>query len=75
MEQSLGFVAQGEISRVYRLQKSLYGLKHSAWFGKLSEVVEKLSCRRTNLITLSFTKIHKQVSSYYLCMLMLLSSL
>ena len=27
MEQPLGFVAQGEIGRVCRLQKSLYGLK------------------------------------------------
>ena len=29
MEQPLGFVAQGEIRRVYRLQKSLYSLKQS----------------------------------------------
>ena len=29
MEQPLGFVAQGEIRRVCRLQKSLYGLKQS----------------------------------------------
>ena len=38
MKQPLGFVAQGEIGRVYPLQKSLYGLKQSphAWFGKFS---------------------------------------
>ena len=33
MEQPPGFVAQGEIGRVFRLRKSLYGLKQSprAW--------------------------------------------
>ena len=43
MEQPPGFVVQGEISRVCRLRKSLYGLKQSprAWFGKFSEVIEK----------------------------------
>ena len=30
MKQPLGFVAQGEIGRVCRLQKSLYGLKQSS---------------------------------------------
>ena len=43
MEQPLGFVAQGEIGKVYRLRKSLYGLKQSprAWFDKFSQVVEE----------------------------------
>ena len=43
MEQPLGFVAQGEIGKVCRLRKSLYGLKQSprAWFGKFSQAVEK----------------------------------
>ena len=43
MEQYPWLVAQGEISRVCRLQKSLNGLKQSpcAWFGKFSEVIEK----------------------------------
>ena len=38
MEQLSGFVAQGEIGRVYHLRKSLYDLKQSpcAWFGKFS---------------------------------------
>ena len=41
MEQPLGFVAQGEIGKVCRLWKSLYGLKQSprAWFGKFSQAV------------------------------------
>ena len=43
MEQPPGFVAQGEIGRVCRLSKSLYGLKQNprAWFGKFSEVIQK----------------------------------
>ena len=43
MDQPLGFVVQGEIGKVCRLQKSLYGLKQSsrAWFGKFSQAVEE----------------------------------
>ena len=43
MEQSPGFVSQGGIRKVFRLQKSLYGLKQSprAWFGKFSQAVEE----------------------------------
>ena len=43
MGQPPGFVAQGEIRKVCRLRKSLYGLKQSsrAWFGKFSQVVEE----------------------------------
>ena len=43
MEQPLWFVAQGEISRVCRFRKLLYGLKQSphVWFGIFSEVIEK----------------------------------
>ena len=42
-EQPSEFVAQGEIGKVCRLQKSLYGLKQSlcSWFGKLSQAVEE----------------------------------
>ena len=38
MEQPPGFVTQGELGKVCRLQKSLYGLKQSpyAWFDKFS---------------------------------------
>ena len=43
MEQLLGFISQGEIGKVCRLQKSFNGLKQSprAWFSKFSQVVEK----------------------------------
>ena len=49
MEQPSGFVAQGEIGRVCRLRKSLYGLKQSprAWFSKVSEVIEKFSLQKS----------------------------
>ena len=51
MEQPLGFVAQGEIGRVFRLRKSLYGLKQSpcAWFDKFSEVIEKFGMQKSKL--------------------------
>ena len=49
MEQSPGFVAQGEIGRVCRLRKSLYDLKQSlsAWFGKFSKVIEKFGMQKS----------------------------
>ena len=48
-EQSPGFVAQGEIGKVCRLQKSLYGLKHSphAWFGKFSQAIEEFGMQKS----------------------------
>ena len=41
MEQSLGFVAQGESGLICRLRRSLYGLKQSpqVWFDRFSSVV------------------------------------
>ena len=49
MEQPPGFVAQDEIGRVCRLQKSLYDLKQSprAWFSKFSEVIEKFGIQKS----------------------------
>ena len=49
MEQPPGFVAQGEIGRVYRHQKSLYNLKQSprAWFGKFSQAVEEIGMQKS----------------------------
>ena len=49
MEQPPGFVAQGEIGKVCRLLKSLYGLKQSprAWFGKFSQAVEKFGLQKS----------------------------
>ena len=43
MEQPPRFVTQGEVGKVCRLRKSLYGLKQSprAWFGKFSQAVEE----------------------------------
>ena len=49
MEQPPWFVAQGEIGRVSRLRKSLYGLKQSlrAWVYKFSEVIEKFGMQKS----------------------------
>ena len=49
LSQPPGFVAQGEIGKVCRLRKSLYGLKQSlrAWFGKLSQAVEKFGFQKS----------------------------
>ncbi|XP_020111081.1 uncharacterized protein LOC109726061 [Ananas comosus] len=49
MEQPPGFVAQGELGRVCRLRKSLYGLKQSsrAWFGRFSEVAQEFSVKKS----------------------------
>ena len=49
MEQPLGFVAQEEIGKVFRLQKSLYGLKQSprAWFGKFNQAVKTFGMQKS----------------------------
>ena len=49
MEQTPRFVAQGEIGRVCRLRKSLYGLKQSpcAWFGKFNQAIEEFGMHKS----------------------------
>ncbi|XP_057985369.1 uncharacterized mitochondrial protein AtMg00810-like, partial [Hevea brasiliensis] len=49
MEQPPGFVAQGELGKVCRLRKSLYGLKQSprAWFGRFSEAVQEFGMQKS----------------------------
>ena len=49
MEQPPGFVAQGEIGKVCRLRKSLYGLKQSprAWFGKFNQAIEEFGMQKS----------------------------
>ena len=47
MKQPSGFVAQGEIGRVCRSQKSLYGLNPRAWFGKFSQAIEEFSMQKS----------------------------
>ena len=49
MEQPLGFVAQGEIGKVCRLWKYLYGLKQSpcTWFGKFNQAIETFSMQNS----------------------------
>ena len=49
MEQPPGFVAQGEIGKMCRLRKSLYGLKQSlhAWFDKFSHAVETFGMQKS----------------------------
>ena len=43
------FVAQGEIRKICRFRKSLYGLKQSprAWFGKFCQAVEEFSMQKS----------------------------
>ena len=49
MEQPPGFVAQGEIYKVFCLRQSLYGLKQTphAWFGKFSKAIEEFSMQQS----------------------------
>ena len=58
MEQSLRFFAQGEIRKVCRLRKSLYGLKQSprAWFGKCSQAVEIVGMQKSRFEHFVFYK-------------------
>ena len=48
MKQPSRFVAQGEIRKVFHLQKSLYGLKQSpcAWFSKFSQAFETFGMQK-----------------------------
>ena len=48
MEQPPGFVAQGESGLVYKLRRSLYGMKQSprAWFNRFSSVVQEFGMIR-----------------------------
>ena len=59
MEQPPGFVVQGEIEKVCRLRKSLYGLKQSprAWFDKFSQTVEAFNMQKSKSDTLPCIKI------------------
>ena len=61
MEQSLGFVAQGESGFVCRLRKTLYGLKQSSrtWLGNFSDAVQQFDmfkCQSGHSIFYSMTK-------------------
>ena len=49
MKQPSGFVAQGESSLVYKLRRSLYGLKQSpqAWFSRFNSVVQEFGMIRS----------------------------
>ena len=49
MKQPPGFVAQGEIGKVCRLRKSLFGLKQSprTWFGKFSQTIETFDMQKS----------------------------
>ncbi|RVW90619.1 Retrovirus-related Pol polyprotein from transposon RE2 [Vitis vinifera] len=49
MEQPLSFAAQGEFGLVFKLRRSLYGLKQSsrAWFRRFSSVVQEFGMLRS----------------------------
>ena len=63
MEQSPRFVAQGEIGKVCRLRKSLYGLKSSprAWFGKFNQAIETFGMQNSKS---DHSVFYKNFSSY-----------
>ena len=50
MEQPLGYVAQGELHKVCRLKKAIYGLKQSlrAYFDKFSQVANSNGLKRAS---------------------------
>ncbi|XP_057993063.1 uncharacterized mitochondrial protein AtMg00810-like, partial [Hevea brasiliensis] len=56
MEQPPGFIAQGELGKVCRLRKSLYGLKQSprAWFGRFSEAIQEFGMQKSKCDHLVF---------------------
>ena len=64
MEQPSGFVAQGEIGKVCRLRKSLYGLNKVLVCALINSAkpLRNLACRRVNLTTSSSTGTPVQVS-------------
>ena len=66
IEQPSGFVAQGEIGRVFHLRKSLYGLKQSpcAWFGIFSQAVEEFGMQKSKS---NHSIFYKNFSSGYHC--------
>ena len=66
MEKPPGFVAWGEFSLVYRLRRSLYGLKQSsrAWLGHFSSVVQEYGMTHsTSNHSLSSIIIHPRESA------------
>ena len=66
MKQPSGFVVHGEIRKVCRFRKSLYGLKNKALEHGLKNSVKRLrslACRKANLIIMSSIEILKQISS------------
>lgn len=57
MTQLLGFEIQEDVRKVYKLNKSLYGLKQSpqAWFDKFSKIITQYELRQCKIDHSVFT--------------------
>lgn len=74
MEQSQGYILKGQESKVFKLQKSLDGLKQAprAWYSRIDSYLQKEGLTKSHAnFNFYFSFENKNMSSYY-CTLMTL---
>ena len=61
MQQPLGYEVEGQEDKVYRLKKSLYGLKQvpRAWYRKIDSYMIKNGICRSNIEPTLYTKVNE----------------